>query len=141
MLCLAVLTLLCATVTATRAGQGDLKLEAQLIVGSNEDKAGPGQKPVAKDIEKKLKHLPLKWEHYYVEAGKKFSLAADSTKNIPLSKSCQISVKSLGDSRVELTLASDGKTVGRVTQSLHKGQTIVAGAGAESQIVVLMPQD
>src|SRR5436309_2499751 len=101
--CLALLTLLAATAT-TYAGQGDLKLEAQLIVGSNEDKPGPGQKPVAKDIEKKLKHLPLKWGHYYVEAGKKFSVAADGTKNLSLSKSCQISVKSLGESRVELTL-------------------------------------
>src|SRR5581483_6046915 len=140
LICLTVVLLLSATVTV-RAAQGDLKLEAQLVLGSNDDKTAPGLKPVAKDIEKKLKHLPLKWQHYYVEAGKKFSLGHDGTKNISLSKYCQISVKNLGDDRVEVTLASDDKTVGRVTQSLHKGQTLVTGAGAESQIVVLMQQD
>ena len=138
LVCLALMAWLFAAVT-TQAAQGELKLEAQLVLGSNDDQTG--LKPVSKDIEKKLKHLPLKWQHYYVEAGKKFSLGADSTKKISLSKSCQISVKNLGDSRVELTLGSDDKTVGRVTQSLHKGQALVAGAGTEDRIVVLMQQD
>jgi len=137
----ALLALLFSIAVTAHAAQGDLKLEAQLVVGSNDDKPAPGLKPVAKEIEKKLKHLPLKWQHYYVEAGKKFNVGNNGTKNIALSKSCQISVKNLGDARVELTLASDDKTVGRVTQSLRKGQTLVAGAGDESRIVVLMQQD
>src|SRR4051812_18843545 len=130
LICLTVGLLFSAAVMA-RAAQGDLKLEAQLVLGSNDDKPAPGLKPVAKDIEKKLKHLPLKWQHYYVEADKKFNVGNNGNKNIALSKSCQISVKNLGDARVELTLASDDKTVGRVTQSLRKGQTLVAGAGDE----------
>jgi hypothetical protein len=139
LLCVILATLFFAVVT-TRAAQGDLKLEAQLVLGSNDDKPAPGLKPVSKDIEKKLKHLPLKWQHYYVEADKKFNVG-NAAKSISLSKSCQISVKNLGDARVELTLASEDKTVGRVTQSLRKGQTLVAGAGDESRIVVLMQQD
>jgi len=124
------------------AAQGDLKLEAQLILGSNDEKPkDSGLKPVAKDVEKKLKHLPLKWEHYYIESGKKFTVNADGSKKIALSKTCVVSVKNLGQERVELTLVNEDKTIGRITQSLRKGQTLVAGAGADNSMVVLMQND
>jgi hypothetical protein len=58
-----------------------------------------------------------------------------------LSTQCQISVKNLGDQRVELTLASKGQNVGKITQSLHKGQTLVAGGDADNSIVVLRQTD
>lgn len=122
---------------SARAADGDLKLETQLVLGSNQELKDSNLKPVAHDIEKKLKHLPLKWEHYYVEAGKKFTLAADATKNVKLSDSCQISVKNLGDSKVELTLVDQDKTVGKVTQAVPKGKTLMTGAGSENTIVVL----
>lgn len=121
-----------------RAADGDLKLEAQLILGSNDEKPkDSGLKPVSHDIEKKLKHLPLKWQHYYVQAGKKFSISVDGTKKITLSKSCQIFVKNLGGSKVEVTLLDQDKTIGKITQSLRKGQTLMTGAGSENTIVVL----
>jgi len=140
-ICAAAIFLSLAGVSA-RAADGGLKLQAQLVLGSNDEKPkDSGLKPVAKDIEKKLKHLPLKWNYYYVQAAKKFNLAADGTKKVSLSKTCQISVKNLGDSKVELTLVDQDKTVGKITQSLHKGQTLVAGAGAENSIVVLQQTD
>ncbi|HXE43060.1 MAG TPA: hypothetical protein VN516_08550 [Candidatus Baltobacteraceae bacterium] len=138
-ICAAAIVLSFACLTA-RAAEGDLKLEAQLVLGTNDEKSKDGFKPVTKDIEKKLKRLPLKWNHYYIETGKKFNIAADGTKKVTLSKSCQISVKNLGGSKVELTLVSQDKTVGRITQSLRKGQTLIAGAGADNSIVVLYQQ-
>jgi hypothetical protein len=138
----AVAIIVCFAAVGARAAEGDLKLEAQLILGSNDEKPkDAGLKPVAKDIEKKLKHLPLKWEHYYVQAGKKFTVGAGGTKKVSLSKPCQVSVKNLGDNRVEMTLVDQDKTVGRVTQSLRKGQTLVTGAGAENSMVILMQID
>jgi hypothetical protein len=137
----AMLFLLLAGVSA-RAASGDLKLEAQLVIGSNDTKPkDAGLKPVASDIGKKLKKLPLKWDHYYVVSDKKFSVGNGSTKKTSLSTQCQISVKNLGDQRVELTLASKGQNVGKITQSLHKGQTLVAGGDADNSIVVLRQAD
>src|SRR5271154_7213566 len=79
------------------ARAGDLKLESQLVVGSNDTKPqDAGLKPVAPDIERKLEKLPLKWAHYYVVNDKKFS-AGGNVKKISLSKDCQISVKNLGN--------------------------------------------
>jgi hypothetical protein len=128
--------------TGARAAEGDLKLEAQLVQGSNDAKAkDSGLKPASRDIEKKLKHLPLKWDHYYVVGGKKFTLATDASRTITLSKECQISVRNLGSSRVEVTLMNQSQTVGRITQSLHKGQTLVAGGDADNSIVVLWQAD
>ncbi|HXF10591.1 MAG TPA: hypothetical protein VN625_07370 [Desulfuromonadaceae bacterium] len=139
--CAAAILIACAGANAF-AAQGDLKLEAQLILGSNDEKPkDSGLKPVTKDIEKKLKRLPLKWEHYYVESGKKFTVGSDGTKKFSLSKTCAVSVKNLGEERVELTLVNQDKTVGRITQSLRKGQTLVAGAGADNSMVVLMQND
>jgi hypothetical protein len=137
LVCAAAMFFLLAGASA-RAASGDLKLEMQLVLGSNDAKPkDAGLKPVARDIEKKLKHLPLKWDHYYVVSHKKFTVAADHGRNITLSKDCQVSVKNLGGSRVELTLMNQSQTVGRITQSLHKGRTLVAGGGAENTIVVL----
>jgi hypothetical protein len=135
--CAAIFFLLLAG-AGTRTVAGDLKLEAQLVIGSNDSKPQvSGLKPVASDIEKKLKKLPLKWDHYYVVSEKKFSVGNGDTKKTSLSTQCQISVRNLGDQRVELTLASNGQNVGKITQSLHKGQTLVAGGDADNSIVVL----
>jgi len=135
--CAAIFFLLLAG-AGTHAVAGDLKLEAQLVVGSNDSKPQvSGLKPVAPDIEKKLKKLPLKWDLYFVVSEKKISVSNGDTKKISLSTQCQISVKNLGDQRVELTLASYGHDVGKITQSLHKGQTLVAGGDGDNSIVVL----
>lgn len=128
--------------TSARAADGDLKLETQLVLGTNDAQPkDTGLKPVSHSIEKKLKHLPLKWDHYYVVSGKKFTVANGKSRNITLSKDCQISVKNLGEARVELTLMNQSQTVGRITQSLNKGQTLVAGGGAENSVVVLWQAD
>ena len=136
-LCL-VAALFCAAPLGARAAGGELKLEAQLVVGTNQGKPqDSGLKPVSHDIEKKLKHLPLKWDHYYVAGEKKFKVAEGKSHTISLSQDCQVSVKNLGDCKVEVTLMNRSLTIGRVTQTLRKGQTLVTGGSAENSIVVL----
>jgi hypothetical protein len=135
--CTAVVVFLLTGASAL-AAHDDLKLEAQLVLGANDTQPkDAGLKPVSHEIEKKLKHLPLKWKHYYVKNEKKFTVRESATKNIALNSDCRIMVKNLGGSRVELTLVDHDKTLGKITQSLHKGQTLVTGAGAEDSIVVL----
>jgi WD40 repeat protein len=135
--CAALFFLLFAGVAARAAD--DLKLEAQLVLGSNE--APPGGTPVSPQIEKKLKRLPLKWGHYSVISSQQFSVAKDEAKEVSLSDACQISVKNLGGQQVQLTLMGNGRDVGKVRQSLKKGQTLVAGGNAGNTIVVLWQMD
>jgi len=138
--CMAAFFLLLTGMSA-RASSGDLKLEAQLILGSDDAKPAGGLKAVSSDIEKKLKQLPLKWSYYYVVSSKTFTVAKGDTKGADLSKQCQISVKNLDGKRVRLTLISAGQEIGNITQSLRKGQTLVAGGDADNSFVVLRQAD
>jgi hypothetical protein len=129
LVCAALFFLLLAGVTA-HAAEADLKLEAQLILCSNDPQ--PQGRPVAPEIEKKLKRLPLKWQHYSVVSVQQFSVAKDESKPLVLGGS-EIAVKNLGRERVELTLVGHGK----ITQSLRKGQTLVTNSNDESSLIVL----
>jgi hypothetical protein len=113
---------------------GVLKLEAQLVVGSNDPQTKGA--PVSPQIEKKLKRLPLKWGSYYVTSSQQFSLAKDASKQLVLGGSDMV-VKNLGGERVELTIINRGK----ITQSLSKGQTLVTNVKDENSFVVLRQAD
>ena len=121
--------LLFAGVTA-HAADGDLKLEAQLILCSNA--AQPKSRPVAPEIEQKLLRLPLKWQHYYVVNSQTFSVAKNESKPVALGKSA-LDVKNLGGEKVEVTLVGFGK----ITQSLTKGQVLVTGSNDDSSLIVI----
>ncbi len=116
------------------AADPDLKLEAQLVLGTNE--AQTNARPVSPQIEKKLKRLPLKWGSYFVVSSQQFSLAKDATNHLTLGGSEMI-VKNLGGERVELTLIDRGK----ITQSLHKDQTLVTNVRDPNSFVVLRQAD
>src|SRR5271154_6507657 len=130
LVCAALFFLLLAGMTA----RADLKLEAQLVLGTNEVQTNGT--PVSPQIEKKLKRLPLKWGSYFVISSQQFSLAKNETNHMVLGGSEMI-VKNLGGERVELTLIDRGK----ITQSLHKGQTLVTNVKDENSFVVLRQAD
>jgi hypothetical protein len=138
LVCAAIFFLLFAGAGA-HAADTPLKLEAQLVLGSND--APTNSRPVSPPIEKKLKRLPLKWGHYFVISSQQFSVAKGEPKEVSLSGDCQISVNNLGDERVELTLKNNGQNVGRVTQSIRKGHTLVTGGSAGNTVVVLRQMD
>jgi hypothetical protein len=128
LVCAALFFLLCAGVTARAAD--DLKLEVQLVFGTNE--AMTNARPVAPAIEKKLKRLPLKWGSYYVISAQQFLLAKNESNRFALGGSEMI-VKNLGGEKVELTMIDRGK----ITQSLKKGQTLVTNVRDPNSFVVL----
>lgn len=133
LICAALFFLLFAGMTA-RAGSGDLKLEAQLILCSNN--AQPKGQPVAPEIEQKLLRLPLKWQHYYVVSGQQFSVALHESKPFALGKT-GIALKNLGGEKVEVTVLGHGK----ITQSLRKGQTLVTNSNDDSCLIVVRQVD
>ena len=131
--CVAMFFILLVGATA-HAADKDLKLEAQLVLGSNDSQTNG--RPVSPQIEKKLKRLPLKWSSYFVVSSRQFSLAKDATNHLVLGGSEMI-VKNLGGEKVELTMIDRGK----ITQSLHKGQTLVTNVRDPNSFVVLRQAD
>jgi hypothetical protein len=127
----AMVLFLCATIS--RADASELKLEAQLIWGTNDPQSpDPNHKPVAPDVAKKLKSLPFKWENYFEVTRRQFNVPESGEKKIRLSKECEIVVKNLGKSQVELHLFGKGEPVGKIAQPLPKGQLLVTGGNAEN---------
>ncbi len=122
------------TSATAHASDKDLKLEVQLVLGTNE--AQTNARPVSSQIEKKLKRLPLKWGSYFVVSSQQFSLAKDATNHLVLGGSEMI-VKNLGGEKVELTMIDRGK----ITQSLHKDQTLVTNVRDPNSFVVLRQKD
>ncbi len=108
-----------------------LKLQAQLIWSTNDDHSpNPKHKPVEADVRKKLKELPLKWSNFFEVNRKDVEVAPSSTSRISLSEKCQLEIKSLGASRLAVTLFGKGKETWKGTQALPKGEMLVLGGNA-----------
>jgi hypothetical protein len=133
LVCAALFFLLLAGMAA-HAADADLKLEAQLVLCSNDPQ--PKGQPVAPEIEQKLLRLPLKWQHYYVVSAQPFSVAKNESKPFALGKTA-LAVKNLGGEKVEVTVLGHGK----ITQSLRKGQTLVTNSNDEACLIVVRQAD
>ena len=108
-----------------------LKLEVQLIWGTNDPQSpDPKHKPVESAVKKKLNDLPLKWTNYFEVNRKAFEVPLHGTTKVPLSEKCALEVTNPGDSMVEVSLVGKGKGVGKRTQKLPKGETLVLGGNA-----------
>jgi hypothetical protein len=124
----AVAFLTCGELRAEAAG---LKLEAQLVWGTNDETSpDPKHKPVEVDVKQKLKELPLKWSNYFEVNRKGFEVAPASLTKVALSEKCGLEVKSLSGSKIEVTLFGKGKETLKRTQVLPKGEMLVLGGNA-----------
>jgi hypothetical protein len=116
---------------ASRGLAAELKMEAQLIWGTNDAKSpDPNHRPVDADVAKKLKTLPFKWANYYEVNRKRFAVPESGTRSETMSKECEIRVKNLGKGTVELSLVGRGEHVGKITQALPKRELLVTGGNA-----------
>ena len=109
----------------------DMKLEVQLLWGTNDDQSpDKNHQPVDPDIKKRLKDLPLKWNNYFLVNRKRFDVAPLATKKEPLSEKCAIEVKNLGNDSIEVTQFGKGQQVWKGTQALPKGKFLFLGGNA-----------
>lgn len=109
----------------------DMKLEAQLIWGTNDAQSpDPRHKPAEPGVQRKLKSLPFKFANYFEVNRQAFTVSPAATKRVTMSKECVISVKHLGDTKVEVQLFGRGEPVSRITQALPKGELLVIGGNA-----------
>lgn len=130
--------LLCPS--SAKSAAGDMKLEVQLIWGTN-DKKSPDEthKEVEAEVKKKLEDLPLKWSHYFQVKSKKFDLAVGETKKEALSDRCSVEVKNLNGS-IEISLFGRGERLVKRTQTFPRKEILAVGGNAPnstSWLVVL----
>ncbi|MSU58111.1 MAG: hypothetical protein EXS35_08025 [Pedosphaera sp.] len=133
------------TALGARAQAGELKLEAQLIWGTNTEKStDPAHKAVDPKLEKKLKKLPFKWQHYFEVNRREFTARDGEAKKISISKDCEIKVRRVDGETVEVQLFGKGQLVSKISQKLPKGECLVTGGNAADStgwFVVLRQMD
>jgi len=123
--------ILLACGSSQAAASPPMKLEAQLVWGTN-DKQSPNEKhtPVKPEVRKKLEDLPLKWSNYFEVNRQRFEVPIGGSTKVPLSKQCSIEVKNLGGSKIEVSHFGKGEHTLKRMQRLPKGETFLLGGNA-----------
>jgi len=111
----------------------DLRFQVQLVWATDDSRppAGKDYKPVEASIKNQLR--ALKWKNYFEVKHIDFAVPPASEKRVAISEKCELSVKSLGGSNVEVVLVGKGKEVARVKQALPKGEILVPGGNAPNE--------
>jgi len=106
----------------------DMKLEALLVWGTNEEKSpDPTHKPVGPELKKRLHELPLKWTNYFEVKRIKFEVPTSGAKKVPLSEKCAIDVRNQGHEKIEVAVFGKNKQVATRSQDLPKHGTLILG--------------
>jgi hypothetical protein len=128
------------TLTGAAALAGDLRLEAQLVWGTNDKRpANLNVKPVEADVRQKLAELPLRWTNYFEINRKQFDVPRGKSGRTALSEKCAVEVKSLEGKKVEVVWYNKrGELVGKQTQPLARGEMLVLGGNAPNSTCWLL---
>ena len=122
-----------------RAEPAVCQLEIHLVWGTNDDRSpDPKHKPVDTEVKDKLKELPLKWSNYFEVTRKSVEVSATGATRVTLSEKCELEVRSLAGSKVEVTLFGKGKETLKRSQALPKGEMLVLGGNAPNSTAWLV---
>ena len=123
-----------------RAQAADMKFQAFLLWGTDDSKPPEGKayKPVTAEIKQKLKELPLKWANWFEVNRKDFAVPQGTVSEVAMSQKCQVNLKNLAGSEVEVTLIGKGKEVVKRKQSLPTGEMLVLGGNAPNSTAWLV---
>ncbi|HEY3861759.1 MAG TPA: hypothetical protein VGO59_07720 [Verrucomicrobiae bacterium] len=111
---------------AAAASAADLKLEARLIWGANDEKGGPNCKPVDAVLASKL-NRSFKWKGYFEITNEIASIPVNKTRDLRMSPECTLRIKNLGGSRVEINFIGQGKEVHKGSYTLAPPNWLVLG--------------
>jgi hypothetical protein len=118
--------------TALPLAAADMKLQGFLLWGTDETKPPAGKKytQARPEIRERLKGLPFARTNWYEVKSVVFSVQPKRTNDVVMSEKCQLKVRHLGGSELEVVLVGKGKEVVRQKQALPKGETLLLGGNA-----------
>jgi hypothetical protein len=117
---------------ASHAQAGEMKLQAFLLWGTDDAKLPADKKyqPPNQEIRQKLKDLPLKKTNWFEVNRVEFPVLPGKTNEVVMSDKCQVNVRRLAGSELEIVLIGKGKEVVRQKQALPKGEILLLGGNA-----------
>jgi len=111
----------------------NLKLEAKLIWGTDDEKSpNPDHKEVDPATREKLRKV-FKWKNYFVVNRVVKEVPSRSSNQFKLSPECTIEIKELEGPKVEVKLIGKGKEVHKTTLTISKGQSVVYSGDDKNQ--------
>jgi hypothetical protein len=119
------------SIAAVAASAADLKLEARLVWGTNDEKGGPHCKPVDAGLCDKL-HGTFKWKSYFEITNQVASIPLNKSRDLKMSDLCTLRVKNLGGSRVEISCIGEGKEVHKGDYTLTPPKWVVLGGNSKN---------
>jgi len=129
--CLLAFLLLVGTSVDTWAA--NLKLEAKLIWGTDDDKSpNPDHKEVDPVTRERLRKV-FKWKNYFVVNRVVKEVPNRASNKFELSKECTIEIKELEGPKVEVKLIGKGKEVHKTTLTISKGESVVYSGDDKNQ--------
>jgi hypothetical protein len=127
------LALLLLTASAPETFAANLRLEAKLIWGTDDDKSpNPDHKEVDPATRDKLRKV-FKWKNYFVVNRAVKDVPSRSSNHFKLSQDCTIEIKELEGPKVEVKLIGKGKEVHKTTLTISKGQSVVYSGDDKNQ--------
>ena len=129
--CFLAILLFAGTTVETLAA--NLKLEAKLIWGTDDEKSpNPDHKEVDPATREKLRKV-FKWKNYFVVNRVVKEVPSRSSNQFKLSPDCTIEIKELEGPKVEVKLIGKGKEVHKTTLTISKGQSVVYSGDDKNQ--------
>jgi hypothetical protein len=114
---------------ATSIHAADLKVEAKLVWGANDDKGDAICKAVDNDLASKL-HGMFKWKNYFEITNESATIALNKSSDLKMSERCTIQIKNVGGSRIEVNCIGEGKQVCKGAYTLAPPSWLVLGGNA-----------
>jgi hypothetical protein len=103
----------------------ELKIEAVLIWGTNDDKSpDPNHKLVDAKTAEKLRKI-FAWKNYFEVSRKSGTVPNRGTNSFAVSKHCTVEIAELEGPRVSVLLIGKGKPQNRTTKTLSREEAVV----------------
>jgi len=116
-----------ALLTASSALAEDLKIEARLIWGTNDDKSpDPTHKLIDAKTAETLRKV-FAWKNYYEVSRTNGTVPSRGTNSFTVSKHCTIEIAEMEGPKVGVLLIGKGKPQNRTIKALSRGESFVLG--------------
>lgn len=127
----------------------EIKLNAQLIWGTNDPKPKDGKcHEVDAVLREKLGRI-FKWKNYFEVKAEGFSVKPSEARHLRMSKTCELELRVVDDFTLEVKLFGEGKltkTIRQSIQALRQGELSVLAGDSKDRygdawfVVISMPK-